>query len=317
MNEHARIARYFAPLTANEAGSFGLTDDAAVLTVPPGQHLVVTTDSVIEQLHVMGGATPAQFAQKLMRRNLSDLAAMGANPWRYSLNLHTPPGLEDDWFAQFCATLAQEQATFGLTLIGGDSTSADGPIHTTMTCVGLIDGPVMRRHGAQVGDGIYVSGTLGGAAFALHQLQQNLPISAELANRYHCPEPRLALGAALRGIATSGLDGSDGLLADITQLVTANAVGATVYRDALPLQETLRAVIATDETAWHFALSGGDDYELIFTAPPSAHAALQTLARTLDLPITRIGEITAGSALCLLDSDRNKLPILTRGWEHR
>lgn len=317
MNEHARIARYFAPLTVGEVGSFGLTDDAAVLTVPAGKQLVITTDSVIEQLHVMGGATPAQFAQKLMRRNLSDLAAMGATPWRYSLNLHTPTGLDDDWFAQFCTTLAQEQATFGLTLIGGDSTSGTGPIHTTMTCMGLIDGPALRRHSANIGDAIYVSGTLGSAAFALHQLQQNLPISAELANRYHCPEPRLALGAALRGIATSGLDGSDGLLADITQLVTASAVGATVYRDALPLEETLRAVFALDETAWRFALSGGDDYELIFTAPPSAHGTLQTLAQTLTLPITRIGEITADSVLTLLDEDGNALPIPSRGWEHR
>lgn len=317
MNEHARIARYFAPLTAHESGSFNLTDDAAVLTIPAGKQLVVTTDSVIEHLHVLAGATPEQFAQKLMRRNLSDLAAMGSTPWRYTINLHTPPGLDEQWFAQFCAALAREQASFGLTLIGGDSTSAAGPIHTTMTCMGLSDGQVLRRQGAHIGDAIYVSGALGGAAYALAQLQQHLPISNELAARYHCPEPRLALGAALRGMATSCLDCSDGLLADVTQLMTASSVGATLHRDALPVDEALRAVIASDETAWRFALSGGDDYELIFTAPPSAHTALHALAQSLALPITRIGEITAGTALRVLDEDGNALPIPTRGWEHR
>ena len=156
MGERTRIAQYFAPLAATEPGSFSLTDDAAVLTLPPGKQLVITTDSVIEGIHVLLAATPQQFAQKLMRRNLSDLAAMGAMPWRYSLNLHTPATLDDAWFAAFTAALAEEQQHFGCVLAGGDSTTGGVLIHATMTCFGLLDAAPLRRHAARVAEDVYV-----------------------------------------------------------------------------------------------------------------------------------------------------------------
>ena len=317
MAERARIARYFAPLTASEPGSFNLTDDAAVLTPPAGQQLVITTDSVIETIHVLAGASPQQFAQKLMRRNLSDLAAMGATPWCYTLNLHTPVGLNDDWFAAFAAALATEQQTFGITLVGGDSTSGGDVIHTTMTCYGLLQGTALRRNGAKMDDDLYISGTIGGAALALAMLQQKQPIDAVLAAKYHCPEPRLTLGLKLIGIATSALDISDGLLADIQQLCTTSHVGARLERAAIPLLPELTVLVATDETAWRFALSGGDDYELCFTAPSSARAQLQTFATELNVPLTRIGEIIAGDKVIVLDEQGNELLITATGYEHR
>jgi thiamine-monophosphate kinase len=317
MGERARIARYFAALTHAEAGSFALTDDAAVLTPPAGAQLVITTDSVIEGTHVLPGATPQQFAQKLMRRNLSDLAAMGANPWRYTLNLHTPANLSDDWFAAFAAALASEQEHFGLTLIGGDSTSGGDIIHTSMTCFGVADGQVLRRNTAKHGDDIYVSGSIGGAAYALYLLQHQHPISDALANRYHCPEPRLELGKMLRSIATSAIDISDGLMADITQICSASGCGAIIHRDALPRPSELAATIARDETAWRFALSGGDDYELCFTAAASQRVAIEIIATTLHLPLTRIGEITTGTAPQLLDAHGQEIPLTHTGWEHR
>ena len=200
MAERDRIARLFAPLTAEEPGGFNLTDDAAIVTPPPRQKLVVTTDSVIEGIHVLPRATPQQFAQKLVRRNLSDLAAMGATPWRYTLNLHTPRGLNEDWFAAFAAALGAEQTAFGMILIGGDSTSGGDEIHTSMTCFGLIDATPIRRNGARIGNDVYVSGTLGDAAFALSLLQQNQPIDAGIAARYHTPDPRLELAKMLRNI---------------------------------------------------------------------------------------------------------------------
>ena len=316
MGERDRIARFFTPLTAGESGSFNLTDDAAVLTPPAGQQLVITTDSVIEGIHVLANATPQQFAQKLMRRNLSDLAAMGATPWRYTLNLHTPPGVDDDWFAAFAATLAAEQTTFGMVLIGGDSTTGGSTIHTTMTCMGLLEVAPLRRAGAQAGDDIYISGTLGGAAYALTLLQKNKPIDAALAARYHCPEPRLALGQMLHGIATATIDISDGLVADITQLCAASHCGAVIQQNAIPLDHHFKNAALDAAATYHLALSGGDDYELCFTAPSSNHAAIEETVATLKLPITRIGNIVAGKAVTVMDATGSPVLLKKTGWEH-
>ncbi len=316
MREHDRIARFFAPLSDGEPGSFHLSDDAAMLTPPSGQQIIITSDSVIETIHVMAGATPEQFAQKLMRRNLSDLAAMGATPWRYLLNLHTLTGLSEHWFAAFSTTLAELQQQFGLTLIGGDSTSGAQHIHTTMTCIGLIDAAPLRRNGANIGDDLYVSGTIGDAAFALSLLQQNLAAGEALAARYHCPEPRLALGLALRGIATSCIDISDGLLADIAHITKASGVGAIIQRAAIPLSPILCAQVTDDIGAWRFALYGGDDYELGFTAPPHHRATIEALGKRLNLPLTRIGSMVAGGGVTLMGENGLPLPITQHGWQH-
>jgi thiamine-monophosphate kinase len=313
MGERTRTARYFAPLASAEPGSFSLTDDAALLTPPSGQSLVVTTDSVIENIHVLPGATPAQFAQKLVRRNLSDLAAMGADPWRYTLNLHTPYGLAEEWFAGFSHMLAEQQKQFGMVLVGGDSTSAPGAaIHATMTCFGLIDGAPLLRSGTQIGEDVYVSGTIGDAALGLLMLQQKLPAEATLVARYHVPEPRLALGCALRGIATSAIDISDGLLADLAQICVASGVGAQVTRAAIPCSR----LVGQQPELWDTVLNGGDDYELCFTAPASAREALALLANTVSLPLTRIGEITAGKDVVLVDEAGKTLPV-SPGFTHR
>ena len=306
MREHERIATYFAPLAQSESGSFGLTDDAAVLAVPPGKSLVVTTDSVIESIHVFAGATPAQFAQKLMRRNLSDLAAMGAMPWRYTLNLHTPQGLAEEWFAEFSTTLAAEQTQFSLTLAGGDSTfgKAGAAIHTMMTCFGLLEGSALRRNGARIGDDIYISGTIGDAALGLILLQQNPqqndPASQHLIDRYHLPQPRLVVGSALRGIATAAMDISDGLIADLTHLCTASNVGATVEGTAIPLSPAAQHYLATDPTAWHQILHGGDDYELCFTAPQHQRATVMDIGKKTGIPLTRIGSMSEGKIVTVI-----------------
>lgn len=317
MRERERIQQFFAPLTHGEPGSFLLTDDAALLT-PPSEHtLVVTTDSVIETVHVLPGATPTQFAQKLVRRNLSDIAAMGATPWRFTLNLHTPHGLPDAWFAEFSKALAQEQAQFGMVLIGGDSTAAAGArIHLTMTCIGLLKGPPLRRNHAQIGDAIYVSGTIGDAATGLKMLQQSEAESLPLINRYHAPEPRLTLGYALQHIAHAAIDISDGLLADIAQLCTGSGVGATIKRDAIPRSLTLQHFLDRDAAIWDNVLNGGDDYELCFTAAPSYSKAIAHLAHTLNLPLTCIGTVTQGNGVQLVDRHGEVVNGFTNGWEH-
>lgn len=319
MRERARIAQFFAPLAAEEPGSFNLRDDAAALTPPSGQQFVITTDSVIQSIHVLANATPQQYARKLVRRNLSDLAAMGATPWRYTLNLHTPPSLSDDWFSAFAATLATEQKTFDMVLIGGDTTSGGDAIHTTMTCFGLTPGPLLRRNGATLGDDIYVSGTIGDAALGLkllqHNLQQNISAPDTLIARYHTPEPRLALGIALRNIASSAIDISDGLLSDIAQLCAASQTGATIVRDKIPHSLTMQHM-QTHATLWNIILHGGDDYEICFTAAPDQHARIAALATSLSLPLTRIGSITHGHEMQLYDAAGERLQISSEGWEH-
>ncbi|MEJ0010487.1 MAG: AIR synthase related protein [Alphaproteobacteria bacterium] len=203
MDEHARIAQFLAPLAEAEPGALGLKDDAALLRPPPGKTLVVTTDSVIAGHPCPDGRErPQQVAVKLMRRNLSDLAAMGAAPWRYTLNLHTPKATKDAWFAKFAGVLAAEQQRFGLTLIGGDCTSGTRPIHATMTCFGLIEGKPLLRSGAKAGDILYASGTIGDAALDCWRSavrsksppQRALPCSPatrlpSLASRWALPSP--------------------------------------------------------------------------------------------------------------------------------
>jgi thiamine-monophosphate kinase len=316
MRERERIARFFAPLTDGEPGSYHLTDDAALLEPPAGKKLVITTDSVIEGIHVLPGATPEQYAVKLMRRNLSDLAAMGATPWRYTLNLHTPPNLPDTWFAEFAATLAEEQQQFGLVLIGGDSTSGPAPIHTTLTCFGVIDGHPLRRRGAHAGDDIYVSGTIGDAALGLLLLQQKSTAMSPLIERYHQPQPRLSLGQALRAHASAAIDISDGLLTDLAHLIDASHVGAAIYRERIPLSPAAQQMLQHNSTAWDAILNGGDDYELCFTAPPTARTFLHTFAGTLSLPLTRIGSVSPAAGLTLYDHERTALPLSPNGWEH-
>ena len=316
MAERNRIARYFAPLAVGEKGSFHLADDAALLNPPAGQSLIITTDSVIEAIHILPNATPQQFAQKLMRRNLSDLAAMGATPWRYTLNLHTPKGLTDEWFAAFSATLETEQRAFNLTLIGGDSTSGGDIIHTTMTCIGMIAGTPIRRNGASAGDDIYVSGTLGDAAYALQLLQEHTPIDDALATRYHCPTPRLDLGKMLHSIATSCIDISDGFLADIQQICLASNCGARIEQTAIPLSMHLKNAARDTAETYHLALTGGDDYELCFTAPKATRDTIKKLSHQLALSLTRVGEITAGTQLEVVDSNGSQRTIRHLGYEH-
>jgi len=317
MAERERIANYFAALSAAEPGSFLLTDDAALLTSPPGQSIVITTDSVIAGIHLPVDAKPHHFAQKLVRRNLSDLAAMGAVPWRYLLNLHTPPGLGDDWIAQFAAALAEEQRLFGMVLVGGDTTSSEAPIHFTLTCLGLANDTTLRRNGAYVDDDVYVSGTLGDAAYALYQLQHNMAIEEALFQRYVAPTPRLELGQMLVGIATSAIDISDGLLADLSQLLQASKVGANLVRDILPLHPYVANIIAKDANAWRFPLSGGDDYELLFTASPEQRTRIEAIAQAVQLPLTRIGIITSALGITLRDAKGEIIPLPELGWEYR
>ena len=310
MHEFDRIARYFAPLSAGEAGAFALMDDAAALTIPAGQTLVVTTDSVIGGIHLPRDASPAQFAQKLLRRNLSDLAAMGALPWRYLLNLHLPAATPENWLQQFSAMLQQEQQRFSMVLAGGDSTIGGETIHLSATLLGLTPAPILRSS-AHAGDDVYVTGTIGEAALALpYALGEKTPDAAAQPwlTRYFAPEPRIAVGLALRGVASAAIDISDGLVQDLDHLCQASGgVGAVVHIPHMPLARSNDI-----ETM----LTGGDDYELLFTAPAALQQKIAEIACETDTPITHIGHITQETSSAFMDEAGKKRRFTRTGYQH-
>jgi len=294
-----------------------LTDDAALLEPSPGRQLVLAKDAMVAGVHFLADDPPAQIAQKLLRVNLSDLAAMGAAPLGYLLALARPKEITDHWLAEFCAGLAADNAVFGGGLLGGDTVSTPGPLTLSLTAVGEVPrGAALLRGGAAPEDDVWVSGTLGDAALGLKVLQGALdvaePVRAFLIERYRLPQPRLALGEALRGIASAAIDISDGLVADLGHILEVSGVGAELQADALPLSAAAREVPGAREAA----LSGGDDYELLFTAAPGRNTAIAALARQLGIPLTRIGAIRAGSDLRILDASGQAIVPPSKGWQH-
>jgi thiamine-monophosphate kinase len=311
------IAHRLRPLAAGSPGALDLLDDAALLDPPAGAQLVLTKDAMVAGVHFLPDDPAPQIAKKLLRVNLSDLAAMGAAPLGYLLALARPAAITDAWLAAFCAGLAEDQAQFGIRLLGGDTVSTPGPLTLSLTAIGEVpEGQALLRSGAKPGDDLYVSGTLGDAALGLQVLQGEIEATAEaaayLAGRYRVPPPRLALGQALRGLAHAAIDISDGLLADLGHILETSRLGAEVRADDLPLSVAAQGLPGARDAA----LSGGDDYELLFTAPPARRLEVEALARTLALPLTRIGQLSDDLRLRVLDRSGRELPVAHAGWRH-
>ena len=314
--EFARIARHLAPLAG--PGALGLTDDAAILTPPPGHNLAIAADAMVEGVHFLPSDPPDLVARKLLRTNLSDLAAMGATPLAYLTTISVPPSTDDAWFAQFAAGLAADQAEFALTLLGGDTTSTPGPISLSLTILGTLPpGAALRRNGARDGDGLWVSGSIGdGALGLLAATGQLADPTGVLADRYRLPQPRLALGQRLHGIATAAMDVSDGLLQDAGHLCRAANLAAEIEAALVPLSAAARAAaLATDRL--ELCLTGGDDYELLFAVPQDREPALLEAARAARTPVTRIGRFRAGLAdVTLRDQHGRAMHPAKAGWSH-
>ena len=315
--EFAFIAERLRPLAAGTPAALQLEDDAALLDLPAGMTLVLTKDAMVAGVHFLADDPPGEIAQKLLRVNLSDLAAMGAAPVGYLLALARAKALTDDWLAEFCAGLAADQRTFGIGLLGGDTVSTPGPLTLSLTALGEVPkGQALRRRGARPGDDLWVSGALGDAALGLLVLQGKLepPVAARhhLIERYRLPQPRLALGQALRGLAHAAIDISDGLLADLGHILETSGIGAELWADQLPLSDAARELPGARDAA----LAGGDDYELLFTAPRGRREEVAALAKDLALPLTRIGSTNAGSGLRVVDAAGQQVPTISRGWQH-
>jgi thiamine-monophosphate kinase len=320
LGEFERIARFFAPLAA--PGALGLRDDVALIDGPNDQQYVLTADAIVEGVHFLGDDPPAQVAQKLLRVNLSDLAAKGAVPIGYLLVTALPRARDEAWLEAFAAGLASDQARFGIELLGGDSTATDGPATLAVTALGRVAaGQAVLRGGARPGDLVYVSGTLGDAALGLQALRGGLRgidagAHAFLADRYRLPQPRLALGQRLVGTARAMMDISDGLVADLGHIADASGVGAVIEAVRLPLSPAARAAIVADPLRLAAALGGGDDYELLFTAAAEAGAALTALAGELGIALSLIGRIEAGSGVTVVDEKGAVLPVPVAGYSH-
>jgi thiamine-monophosphate kinase len=320
LGEFGRIRRFFAPLAG--PGSLGLTDDAALIDCPPGHRLVVTVDQLVEGVHFLPGDPPEFVARKLLRRNLSDLAAMGATPRAYLVTSALPKSRDDEWVRRFAEGLGEDQRRFGVTLLGGDSTSTPGPVSLTLTAIGEVaEGSEIRRSGAKPGDRVWVSGTIGDAFLGLKVLRGGYEElapehRAALAARFQLPDPRIELGPRLAGIAHAMIDVSDGLLADLGHICETSGVAATVQLPKLPLSPAAKAAVEADPALHPLLATGGDDYELLFAAPPEVDAEIAALSHSLALPITEIGAITAGEGVRLLDAGGKPLATKTAGWQH-
>jgi thiamine-monophosphate kinase len=320
LGEFGRIREFFAPLAG--LGSLDLTDDAALLDCPSGYRLVVTVDQLIEGVHFLPDDPPDLVGRKLMRRNLSDLAAMGATPRHYLVTSALPKTHDDDWVRRFAQGLCEDQHRYGLALLGGDSTSTSGPAMLTLTAIGHIAaGREIRREGAKPGDHVWVSGTIGDAFLGLKVLRGEYPKLAPghrdpLVGRFRLPEPRCQLGPALIGIAHAMIDVSDGLVADLGHICETSGVAATIALPRVPLSPAAQALASADPGVRAALVAGGDDYELLFAAPPDADEEIASLSSGLGLPITEIGAIMAGGGVRVVDGNGQDVPLAAEGWRH-
>lgn len=316
-SEFSLIDHYFT--TRSKQGDdvvLGIGDDAALLHVPQGQDLVVTTDTMVAGVHFPLSASATDIGYKLLAVNLSDLAAMGATPRWASLAI-TLPEVDEVWLSDFCTGFFSLADLHDVVLIGGDTTR--GPLTLTVTLQGLVpSGQALCRNTALVGDSIYVSGQLGNAGLALQHelghLSLNASDASDVSVSLHRPQPRVALGIQLRGLASSAIDISDGLLADLGHILETSHVAADIQLTHLPLSDAVHNTIKDGD--WSLPLAAGDDYELCFTLPVEREHELTELAGKLDVPISKIGSIIEGNGLRCMDADGHLYSPHGIGYEH-
>lgn len=314
VSEFDLIARYFD--RPARSAVLGVGDDAALIRPAAGMELAVSADMLVAGRHFLADADPAQLGHKALAVNLSDLAAMGATP-RWALLSLALPAADEAWLAGLSQGFHALAERFDVDLVGGDTTR--GPLNLSVTILGEVPaGHALRRDGARVGDDVWVSGELGGAALGLRHLLGEVALNeAEAAAclaRLHVPEPRVALGFALGGVASSAIDVSDGLVADLGHILERSRVGAEIELAAVPADAALAARL--DAAALNCLLAGGDDYELCFTAAPDRRGAIQAAGATTGVPVSRIGRIVAVPGLSIRRPDGSLLDMEVAGYDH-
>jgi thiamine-monophosphate kinase len=324
-DEFEWIERLLRPLAKNTPEAFDLADDAAAIAMRDGSDLVISQDAIVEGVHFLPDDPPDLVARKLLRVNLSDLAAKGAEPYGYFLSIAWPARIAWPEREAFARGLAEDQTRFGLGLFGGDTTATPGPLVASVTILGWVPtGAMVRRAGAQPGDVVMVSGTIGDGGLGL-RAAQGIVVGVSyqqqtwLATRYRLPEPRLALRNPLRSLAHAAADVSDGLVADAGHIAAASGLGIKLDLDRLPLSEAAQAWLKTaaDPVAARVELAtSGDDYEVVCTVAPDRAGELAAAALALGVPLTEVGSVTPTPGMRAFAGGR-EVPVPRRGYVHR
>jgi thiamine-monophosphate kinase len=323
--ENRLIERYFRPL-ARHPGAFALQDDAASITPPAGCDLVITTDALVAGVHFFADDPPDAVGSKALRVNLSDLAAKGAQPMGFLLALALPGDFTESWVAGFAHGLGEDMRVFDCPLLGGDMVRTTGPTTISISAFGAVkQGRMVRRAGAQPGDLIVVTGTIGDAALGLllrrdASLGERLRLSArqqdDLAGRYLRPQPRSAIAELLPAYVSAAMDVSDGLAGDLEKLCRASHVGAELELARVPLSEAARDAVAADASLMEAIVTGGDDYEILASVAQSKLESFRTAAATLTVTITPIGRITNEHRLRVLDDTGKAISFARPSFSH-
>ena len=325
LDEFDRIKKYFRPLASNERGALKLLDDAAVLPVEDTSKIVISADALVEGIHYFGEEEADLIAQKSLRTNLSDMAAMGAAPWVYTLSLSIGPivrGGLDQWLGSFVKGLKKDQNKYDIGLVGGDTVIGSGPTVISITILGKANsGTIITRNGASVDDDIYVSGTIGDSAIGLKIIKEPINELAwsdqlYLKDRYYLPRPRVKLGMGLVGVASAAMDVSDGLIQDLEHLCSASNLGASINWPRLPLSKPVEHLLSKKIIPISVIANGGDDYELLFTAPKRLRARVAAIAKASGVVVTRIGHTNKGSGVRLLDETNSSINLIGTGFKH-
>ena len=317
MDEFEIISEIFASL-AHDAGAFGLKDDAAAIPARPGFDLIVTTDQIAEGTDFFAFDPPAEIAQKALRVNLSDLAAKGAAPEFYLLALTLPQGMTRDWISDFASGLRADQAQFGVSLLGGD-TSAGEILSVAATAFGFVpQGKMLKRSGARPGDAVYVTGNIGdsGGGLAIFRREKHCLSESQrdhLTGRYRLPEPPVSFGPALLDLASASVDVSDGLIADLGHVAQASGVRIAIEAERIPRSAPLRAFWGDGIEAIIRAATAGDDYQIAFTADPAREDQVRAAAK--DVSVTRIGTVLAGQGVELTHKGQ-PVSVAKPGYRH-
>jgi len=320
VNEFELIERFFTRPPRAPSVRLAIGDDAALLAPSAGCEIAISVDMLVSGRHFHADTDAQKLGHKTLAVNLSDMAAMGATP-KWALLAGALPANDAQWLGAFARGFLALADAHGVDLVGGDTTR--GPLTLCVTIIGEVPAAsALLRSGAQVGDDVYLSGEVGDAALALAAMNGRLPLDAQALNaareRLETPTPRIALGQALRGVATAALDISDGIAGDLTHILERSGVGATVHLAAIPRSAALSRLLDGPHRrlAIECLLAGGDDYELCFTAPPSAAGRVAAIAASEKLPLTRVGTITRGSGLVVCDEQGIALPELPRAYDH-
>jgi thiamine-monophosphate kinase len=321
LGEFGLIDRIRRSVKPGEGLRLGIGDDCAAFLPPPGQLLLTTTDMLIEGVHFRRQWTDFnRLGRKSVAVNVSDIAAMGGEPRHLYLGLAVPEDVTVEDLDRFTAGFLESAEGYGATLAGGDTCRSPGPLIISVTAEGTVsETELIRRDGARAGDALFVSGTLGDSALALHLLQKGQIPEPYLEQRHHDPEARTRLARALAAsdAVSAMIDLSDGLLGDIQHILAASGVGAWIETEALPLSPPFRQAVRKDPTLSELAWSGGEDYELLLSVSPEREKRLAPIAETLGLPLTRIGTVTPrDDGLTLRDRHGRPVPISAAGFNH-